>query len=133
MPDGTPKRVDQPAPAGTETTSPLDIVAATHRLGGDFILLHQLMDIFLEDHGQPIEALRAAAHVRDGARVAQAVSTLKGSAQHLVASRVTGLATRIETSCKSGDLDLALSLVPPFEHEVGLLVAALRAERQSAP
>jgi HPt (histidine-containing phosphotransfer) domain-containing protein len=111
-------------------SSPLDVEAAIQRLDGDFILLHQLIDIFLEDHQEGLDALSAAVQAHDATRVAQSVSALSGSAQHFVASRVKGMAARIETSCKAGNLDLALSLIPQFEREIQLLVAALRAERQ---
>jgi HPt (histidine-containing phosphotransfer) domain-containing protein len=111
-------------------SSPFDVEAAIQRLDGDFILLHQLIDIFLEDHLEGLDALSVAVRAHDVARVAQSVSALSSSAQHFVASRVKGIAARIETNCKSGNLDGALSLIPPFEREIQLLVAALRAERQ---
>lgn len=125
----TSQSTSQPDPQ-TDLKDLLDLDLALARLGGDTVLLSDLIDLFLDESSYSLREFQTAIEVRGLSRLKSATTALRSSAAHFVGNRVTGLALQIEALCRQGNLDGALLLTDSFEIEFNMLVNALQAERQ---
>lgn len=107
-----------------------DLAAALERMDGDTSLLHEVIDIFLEDCQGCMAGVRTAATKRDAALLQRAAHTVKGAVGNFVAPRATDLARDVELFSKQGELDRAVALVDDLERAVAEVANGLRDYRR---
>ncbi len=116
---------------GPGTGSPLvDLTAAIERMEGDTRLLHEVVDIFLEDYQGCMDEVRSAVERRDTNSLQRAVHTMKGAVGNFVAAKATYVARDMEHLCKLGEIDSAIALFEVLESAVAEVAAELRNFRQ---
>jgi len=93
--------------------------------GGDRDLQREVMQMFLEDCGARVQAIRAAVGERDAARLRSSAHALKGGAAYLSASVVVETAARLERLGRDGTLDEAGSALQQLESAMSDLIAEL--------
>ena len=98
-------------------------------MDGDRELLLELIDVFLEDAPQRIQAARSALADRNADAVYRAAHALKGSAGNFGAPEVVGRANRLEALARENDLDAAAIEFEFLETDMNQLVAELGAAR----
>ena len=76
-------------------------------MDGDRELLLELIDVFLEDAPQRIQAVRRALEAHDAEALYKAAHALKGSAGNFGAPDVVSRAIRLEAVARENDLDAA--------------------------
>ncbi len=89
----------------------------------------ELIDLFLEDLGPSVEAIRAAVTARAASRLVGAAHALKGSCGSLGANALARVVALLEAAGRSADLDGAGKLLPDLERELARARAALLAMR----
>ncbi len=98
-----------------------------NRIDGDEELLHEVIEIFLEDTPRLMRIFHAAVQTGDPVAVERAAHTLKGAAANISARRLHALCQRIQQAIKQNEPDF-LSTVPRLlEENFDLLEQALRA------
>jgi len=156
--DATPIPASQPAPAATSaaatsipapanatssiaestTEQPAagacyDRAEALGRACDDAELLAQIIDIYIEETPAlmtELETLLAAGELERAFRVAH---TIKGSSGNLSANAASTAARDVELLARAGDLDGARAGLPALQTAIAALIAALVAERATAP
>jgi two-component system sensor histidine kinase/response regulator len=151
--DATPIPASQPAPAATSTPAPAnatssiaestteqpaagacyDRAEALGRACDDAELLAQIIDIYIEETPAlmtELETLLAAGELERAFRVAH---TIKGSSGNLSAAAAGSAARDVELLARAGDLDGARAGLPALQTAIAALIAALVAERATAP
>jgi HPt (histidine-containing phosphotransfer) domain-containing protein len=98
-------------------------------MDGDRELLFELIDVFLEDAPQRIQAVRSALADRNADAVYRAAHALKGSAGNFGAPEVVSRANRLEALARENDLDAAAIEFEFLETDMSQLVAELVAAR----
>ncbi|HAM71680.1 MAG TPA: hypothetical protein DCM86_08570 [Verrucomicrobiales bacterium] len=120
---------DAPVPGGSP--APLyDLKAALERMDGDVTLLHEIIDIFLEDSEGCLSTASSSAAKRDVTALQRAVHTIKGAVGNFASPEATDLAQQMELFCKQGEVDQAIALLPPLTRAVRTLAEALREYRR---
>ena len=99
-------------------------------MDGDEALLHELIDVFLEDAPQRLAAVRAALSARDAGALYKAAHALKGSAGNFGAPEVVGHAVKIEALAREGNIDAAAIVAGFLEGEMERLVDDLAVARR---
>jgi two-component system, sensor histidine kinase and response regulator len=122
-------------PTATAVTSeaaepPFDRGTILARVEGDRDLLQEIVTLFLEETPGLLSEIRAAIARRNGAELAVAAHTLKGSVANFDAKRASDEVLKLEAIGKSGDLAAAQQTYDELEREIDRLVAALRALAQ---
>jgi len=156
--DATPIPASQPAPAATSaaatsTPEPVNTISsraepateqpaagvcydraeALGRACDDAELLAQIIDIYIEETPAlmtELETLLAAGELERAFRVAH---TIKGSSGNLSANAASTAARDVELLARAGDLDGARAGLPALQTAIAALIAALVAERATAP
>lgn len=82
-----------------------DIAKALHRLNGDWELLCELIQIFIEDSPKMLRDLQTAINNKDLEQLSRVAHALKGMASNFSNSPVEQLAFQIELSGKQQTLD----------------------------
>jgi CheY-like chemotaxis protein/HPt (histidine-containing phosphotransfer) domain-containing protein len=101
-------------------------------LGGDEVLMRDIIVLFLRDYRTMLGALREARSVSRDALAAEA-HTLKGTVRNFGGTRAAGIAGRLERSGATAPDDAGTDrLIDQLEIEVEALAAELRAELQAA-
>jgi HPt (histidine-containing phosphotransfer) domain-containing protein len=108
-----------------QAESIMDWNAALEQIGGSEDLLRELMELFLEESGKLMPALRQAVEQRNMADVRRLAHTVKGAATHFTAHSVVAAALRLETMGRDGDLAGADEAYARLEREVEQLKQAL--------
>ena len=98
-------------------------------MDGDRELLFELIDVFLEDAPQRIQAVRSALADRNADAVYRAAHALKGSAGNFGAPEVVSRANRLEALARENGLDAAGIEFEFLETDMNQLVAELVAAR----
>ncbi|HET6218893.1 MAG TPA: response regulator [Acidobacteriaceae bacterium] len=96
------------------------------RLGGDEKLLHEVLEIFLDDVPKHMASLRRAIAEGNAADVEGAAHTLKGELGYLGISEVSRKAREMEEFGRKSDLRLAESLYATFESELSEVLISMR-------
>jgi PAS domain S-box-containing protein len=108
-----------PPPPAIDTEIILDLV------GGDTLLLHDLITLFLDGVPAMRERIRAAIDEQDALGLNEAAHELKGAAGHFAASATVEAARRLETMGRDQDLIHAEDAFRVLETELGRLHSAL--------
>jgi CheY-like chemotaxis protein len=95
------------------------------RVGGDPILFRDVIELFLDDCPNQIDAIREAIHEQQTDRVYRAAHKLKGSAGNFDAHEITALLQRLEARARDGDLQTCGSVFVEIEAEAERLMSAL--------
>ena len=82
----------------------LDEAVALSRVGGDFDLLREVVELFLNDYPQALEKIRTAVAAHDPTGVEHHAHSLKGSVSTFGANRAFDAALALERKGRSGDL-----------------------------
>ena len=117
----------------TEALSVIFDVAATLRnIGGDTVLLEDLVELFLERYEAMMERIRTALASKDHTAIEQAAHALKGTANNLSASEVVLSAGQLEALGRLGTLVEGPMIYTQLEKAVLRLVHVLekRSRRQ---
>ena len=94
--------------------------------GGDAGLAEELIAVFLSDSAALLDAIQEAVHRGDGVATARAAHALKGAVSYFTQGAAYRAAAALEQSAGTGDL---VSLAPHLhvlEHDIAVLVAAMR-------
>jgi two-component system sensor histidine kinase/response regulator len=113
----------QPAAAAVFDRSRASALLA--RVGGDPVLFRDVIELFLDDCPNQIDAIREAIHDQQPDRVYRAAHKLKGSAGNFEAHEVMALLQRLEARARDGDLLTCGSVFVEIEAEAERLMAAL--------
>jgi HPt (histidine-containing phosphotransfer) domain-containing protein len=116
---------DQPA-AGAA----FDFSAALSYVGGDRVLLDELLAIFAEDAPVRLEAIRKAIAGGDAEGLIREAHTLKGALKVLGAAAAAGLALDLETLGREGDMGRARETGAALERAMDRLTQELGASRR---
>ena len=95
----------QPPPDSGEVRE--DVRELLALMDGDRELLLELIDVFLEDAPQRIQAVRRALEAHDAEALYKGAHALKGSAGNFGAPDVVSRAIRLEAVARENDLDAA--------------------------
>jgi HPt (histidine-containing phosphotransfer) domain-containing protein len=95
------------------------------RVGGDPLLFRDVIELFLDDCPNQIDAIREAIHDQQTDRVYRAAHKLKGSAGNFDAHEVMALLQRLEARARDGDLSTCASVFVEIEAEAERLMSAL--------
>jgi len=109
----------------------LDVAQLRDLLGDDDELVADVIQVYLEDYPQRLEAMAGAIQARDFARLRAEAHALKGGASTLAAGRVVDAARALEAVAETGDIALAGQRFASLASDAELLAAALR-ELQAA-
>ena len=90
--------------AGSATLDPEAVRVLVELVGGDSVVLVEIVDAFLEEAPQRIAELRRGAATDDQALAGRAAHTLKANARTFGADRLASLCEEIEVSARAGDL-----------------------------
>ena len=113
----------------TERRVIFDSTQILQNIGGDHELLVQLIELFLDRHGEIMSAIRQALSQGDAVTVERAAHTLKGTAGNLCAAEVAQAAGQLEAVGHLGTLHDAPSVYARLEMEILRLVQALEIYR----
>jgi CheY-like chemotaxis protein len=100
--------------------------ALMERLGGDTELLHDVIQLFLDDCPQLVAAIKAAVDARNGVLVRSTAHALKGAAANLSASALFEAAQILERLGAEERLDAAAAASRVLFHEATALMDTLR-------
>ena len=95
---------------------------------GEPDILKELIELFLEDAPNQVEALKEATEMGDAQSVERTAHTLKGSCGNLGAVRMAAICAELEVIRRSGDLAPILTQISRLEEEYGRVRAALEKE-----
>ncbi len=110
----------------TPATEAFDRAAALERMEGDFELLADLIQVFLQDLPQQVAALRKAVEDQDAKGIEREAHRLKGGAASLDATAVSACAARLEQSARNGNCAAARAEWVHLEAELARLELAFR-------
>jgi HPt (histidine-containing phosphotransfer) domain-containing protein len=97
----------------------LDEALALSRVGGDYDLLREVVELFLGDYPRELDLIRTAVATRDATGVEHHAHSLKGSVCTFGASNAFEAALELEKKGRSGDLT-------NVEHGLSMLENALQ-------
>ena len=100
-------------------------------LGGDAEFLAELIDTYLADAPQQVEALRTALAAGDAAGLVRPAHTLKSSSASLAALGLAEQCRQLETSAKAGSLEGAKEAVEAMAAELERVATALEDTKRS--
>jgi HPt (histidine-containing phosphotransfer) domain-containing protein len=95
------------------------------RVGGDPQLFRDVIELFLDDCPNQLDAIREAIHDQQPDRVYRAAHKLKGSAGNFEAHEVMALLQRLEACSRDGDLATCGAVFMEIEAETERLMSAL--------
>jgi two-component system, sensor histidine kinase and response regulator len=103
----------------------VDLPALLERVEGDTELLGEIIELFFRSADRCLETLRAAAEGSTPEELTDAAHSMKNLVNNFGAPEACALAQRLEQMGLEGKLEGAEALLPPLEHELGRLAAAL--------
>ena len=112
-----------PTPAPTPTA--IDKETIHDLVGGDTLLLRDLITLFLDGVPAMRERIRAAIDEQDAVGLNEAAHELKGAASHFAASATVEAARRLESMGRDHNLIHAKDALPTLETELDRLHSAL--------
>ena len=123
----------EPGPVEDDVPPSWNPDAALAGLDGDRDILGEIVAALIETAPASIAAIRGAAKAGDAAALADAAHALKGAVSTVAAAPAHGVAARLESLARAGDLAGAIEQCDPLEQEMARLVAALRRLDDPAP
>jgi HPt (histidine-containing phosphotransfer) domain-containing protein len=127
-------RVDvQPARDVTQLATVVDANGAIRRLGGDWALFDQIVQISLEDAPALVHSAREALAGGDAKELRRAAHSLKSLMATLGATPAVNAALTLERCAAGGDLAAASELIHECGDWVATVVRALQAYAESGP
>jgi HPt (histidine-containing phosphotransfer) domain-containing protein len=84
---------------------------------GDEDLARQIMEVFVADFPQQIEALRRCVSASDGAGARRQAHLLKGAAAAVGGEALREAALQMETACGTGDASAVAAGIDDLEHQ----------------
>lgn len=105
--------------------SPVDPDALIELVDEDFELLEALVDTFLEECPEYLDAIRAAVTERDAEALQSEAHRLKGAVGNLRAKPASEAVQRLEQVGESGDFEEAQEALDDLEREIERLQTAL--------
>jgi HPt (histidine-containing phosphotransfer) domain-containing protein len=93
---------------------------------GDGGFVTEVINIYVEDAGPRIEAIRAAIHAGDAAKLASAAHALKSGAGNVGAMTVFHVCGDLEALARSGSIEGANQMLAQLESEHARAVRELR-------
>jgi len=96
------------------------------RVDGDMELLQDLVDVFLEELPQRLEALRAALDQDDLEGLHEKAHSIKGSVSNFAAAAAFEAASQVNDLARSGTRDGLKQAIDVLEQEMSRLQPALR-------
>jgi two-component system, sensor histidine kinase and response regulator len=106
---------------------------ALERLGGDEELLHEVMEIFLEEVPKHLAGLRKAITEQDAETVERIAHSLQGELGYLGIAELLHGACELEEKGRTSDFQGALTLLPPFELAMARLLGSMAPRSNSPP
>jgi HPt (histidine-containing phosphotransfer) domain-containing protein len=103
-----------------------DVANTLEQLGGDEALLQEVMEIFLREAPQHLEALSLAVQQGNAAHVETMAHTMKGELGYLGVPEISRRARELEEMGHSGDLAGAANAFRSFETEISSLFRSVR-------
>jgi PAS domain S-box-containing protein len=129
--DAPVRREDAPVRQGEAAPEAgFDFTAALHYVGGDRMLLDELLGIFVEDAPVRMEAIRKAIAGGEVPELAREAHTLKGALKVIGATTAAGLAQGLEALARDGNMSEADKLSTAFEREMDRLMQSLVASKR---
>jgi CheY-like chemotaxis protein len=113
------------APAGGAVFDQSRAATLLARVGGDPVLFRDVIDLFLDDCPNQLDAIRQAIHDQEPDQVYRAAHKLKGSAGNFEAHEVMALLQRLEARAREHDLATCATVFVEIEAEAERLMAAL--------
>jgi HPt (histidine-containing phosphotransfer) domain-containing protein len=95
-------------------------------LGGDEKLLHEVIQIFIDEAPKSLDMLRRALGQGDADALEKIAHSMKGELGYLGISEVSQKARELEELGRKHDLEQALRIFPSFEAEISAIVEAMR-------
>ena len=95
------------------------------RLGGDEELLHEVMEIFLEEVPKHLVGLREAITQQDAETAERIAHSLQGELGYLGIAELSHGARELEEKSRTSDFQGALALLPPFEASMAELLNSI--------
>jgi two-component system sensor histidine kinase/response regulator len=111
---------------GTLSSGVLDRLEALDRVGGDTVLLRELIEVFRADSPRLWEDITNAIAQGDARKLNRAAHTLKGAVGTFGAANAGAAAQKVELLANQGDLAGAAAAVAHLDTEMGRLQHALR-------
>jgi PAS domain S-box-containing protein len=110
----------------TETSAPvIDEQALMAGVRGDEKLLHELIDLFMEDSSAMLSHMKDAIEREDASELASSAHALIGSLGNFASRRAFNKAKELERMARQGDLDSAIEIFPDLVDETARLEEAL--------
>jgi HPt (histidine-containing phosphotransfer) domain-containing protein len=103
-----------------------DMGKTLEALGGDEKLLHEVVEIFLEEVPKHMASLRQAIAQGNAEAAEMAAHTLKGELGYLGISEVSRKARELEEVAHKSDLQSAASIYTGFEAEISEVLISMR-------
>jgi len=94
--------------------------------GGDTALLCELIDLFLTDGSERVDAIDHGRKSSDLTVIAKSAHSLKSASANMGATEFSGLCKRVESTARDGDEQLALELARQLRSQFAGVQAALR-------
>jgi len=98
-----------------------DLNKALEQVGGDRILLAEVLNIFFEDAAKKVDDLRDSLASGDVEKLKMTAHTLKGSSANVAAERIYALALEIERLIGQGRLGEIQGIVDNLPNEIDLV------------
>lgn len=106
----------------------LDKASILDRLGGDEDIYAMMVDLYLQDVHNYVQALGSALEAADGAALSRQAHTVKGLLATFSDDAGTDIAYAIESQAKTGDLSGLPALVAQLQNSLRVLETVLRSE-----
>jgi two-component system, sensor histidine kinase and response regulator len=130
-------RVGHKNPEDSETppaaVAPWNPDQTLERLGGDEELLHEVMEIFLEEVPKHLAGLRQAITQQDAETVERIAHSLQGELGYLGIAELLHGAPELEEKGRTSNFQDALTLLPPFEAAMARLLSSMARKGNSSP
>jgi len=114
------ERKEHPPSTSSEgvAASPIDIEYALMQLGGDRELLHEVLDLFVEQIPQLVAECRAACAEGDMVRLGRAAHTIKGTTGNVRANEAYAAAMELERAAEGCEVDAARAMLDALEQHL---------------
>jgi len=110
---------------GVSRREVFDRRVALDRVGGDMLLLQELVELFVQDFPRLMQGIREALARKDTAKLGLTAHSLSGSLANLGALAAVDVSQRLEAMARAGDLTEAEAIYSALEEQLRRLAPAL--------